>query len=127
MAKSPLLLLGAMIATEAITFDQAKQWVEFCDESDAQHIAPTSLEVATDMALTYFRADPDTEAAKEAERVAEHCAAPHGTCCDCGAPLDQDEDVLEIDFEMGLDAWIMLRDMVRTRDAIIHEVDQEEC
>ena len=118
-----LLLLAAMIVTDTITFDQAKQWVEFCDEAEVQHAAPVSLETAVDLALSYFRLDPDTEAANEAAKIAAAHDAPHGTCCECGEQLDPDEMITELDVDMAVDAWVYLRGMVRMRDAL----EQEEC
>lgn len=126
MAKHDLTMLGAMVACEAITFDQASQWVEFCTHVDVQCVLPVSLEAAVDLALDYFHDDPDTEAAAVAEQIAAHAAAPHGNCCECGEALDPDEMVTEIDFDMAVDAWVMLRDMVRLRDSIMHD-ESEEC
>jgi len=112
VAKSPLLLLGAMVGTDTITFDQAKQWVEFCDEADANHTAPATLEVAVDMALTYFRADPDTEAAKEAARVAAVQEITHDedTCPDCGGPMCE-EGPDEADFDQAMELWAAVRNI----------------
>jgi len=124
VAKRDLTLLGALFVTQKITLDEATALAEYLQHVDVQYKNhPETLEVAIDMALGFFRDDPDTEAAKTADSVqAEH---DEEACPDCGGEMMD-----SVDMEQAVDLWLAVR-MVADKYAFDREVsdhgEQEEC
>ena len=119
-----LTLLGAMVALRCITLDDAEQVVAFCRYTDDVDFAPADIAAAIDRALDFFNEDPNVEAAQEAARR----EAPHGTCSECGGALTEEDDdiITDVDLEMSLDLWVMVLDMVRTRDGAVPPAEGDE-
>lgn len=123
MAKHDITLLGALVALREIPFDDAKAIEEFCAHVDLNEILPISLEAAIDLALEFFEPPADeAEAIENAPREHNHAACP-----DCGGPMDQSEVITELDVDMAVDAWVMLRDMVRMRDMLEADSERDDC
>ena len=120
-------LLGALIATKNLTLEDSVAIAEFAEHVNVQYREPAeSLESAIDIALNFFNDDPDTESAR-VEAAKNEC--DHDHCVECGAPLE--DFITELDFDMAVELWIMVRDMVRARDGAPSGFplppDVEEC
>ncbi len=100
-----LALLGALVATQNITVDDAILLADYLDHVAEIGAEPMSVMSAVDLALDFFRPPPDVEAAKTAEAVqAAHDAE---TCPDCGGDM-MDAD----DFDQAVSVWAAIRGIV---------------
>jgi hypothetical protein len=107
-----LKLLGALVATKNLSWDDAQAIAAFCEYADdvCADVLPC-LEAGIDLALDFFNDDPDTEAAAEAERVQsshEDHGPDRGVCPDCGEPSMMDA----VDDEQSVDLWMAVRGVV---------------
>ena len=96
-----LTLLGALVATQNLTVDDAILLANYLEYVDEIGVEPVSVMSAVDLALDYLRPSPDEDAAAEAAAVAEHDS---GTCADCGGDLMD-----EADWDQALDLWQAVR------------------
>ncbi len=112
---SDLTLLGALVATQNLTVDDAILLADYLDFADEIGAEPASVMSAVDLALDYFRPNPDEDAAltasaiaARAERAEEAIGEGRGVCPDCGEPSMMDS----VDDEQSVDLWMAVRGIV---------------
>ncbi len=117
------VLLGALVASRNLTYDDAAQIAEFVDHVETLDLDVPDLTAAIDLALGYFNDAPEVEAAKQAEAVqAAHDAE---TCPDCGGDM-MDAD----DFDQAVSVWAAIRGIVDKYNYDMfagHDGEAEEC
>ena len=112
-----LTLIGALVAVERLSVDDAVMLADYCDYAKESGLKPPTVMSAIDLALDYFRPSPDEDAAAEAAAVAEHDSS---TCADCGGDLMD-----EVDYSQAIDLWVAVR-MIADKYAFDRE-EREEC
>lgn len=105
-----MAVLGALVATQNLSFDDAKSIETFLDFVDDVNVDVPDLAAGIDLALDFFNDEPDVEAEAVAERVRAAHEHDDDTCPDCGGPMSGGMD--DVDFDMACDLWIAVRGMV---------------
>ena len=116
-----LTLIGALVATQNITVDDAIMLADYCDYAEEAGLNPPTIMSAIDLALNFLCPSPDDDAkaTAEAESAPEHDAP---SCPDCGGEMMD-----SVDIEQAIDLWAAVR-MVADKYAFDRECGEiEEC
>lgn len=115
-------LLGALVATQNLTLDDAQKHLTFLDFVDEVNVDVPDIYAAIDLALDFYHDDPDAESEAFAERVQAAHNHDGDVCPDCGGEMMD-----EVDYSQAIDLWVAVR-MITDKYQFDQSFDgREEC